>query len=512
MNASTVPTGALRQDDGHAAAWAVLGLAAAFVLLTTPDARLFLAHWRGSYTYSHGPLVALLVPVLVWRERDALGFAARAPLLAASTLLAAAGAAWLVAHAAHVDLAREALLPVLLWLAALAVLGWQSARRLAFPFGVFWSGVAFWDVLVPPLQSLTTTVSLSLVSLLGIPALREGNVITVPAGTFEVEGGCSGISFLVVAVTIAAVHGHLNRLAPARWLGLVLAAVPFALVSNWLRVSSLIVIGERTQMRSTLLTHGHLLYGWCLFAVFLAVFLVVAQRLGGTERPAAAFQGRRAPRAVVARRLALVAVLLGAAPVVGALEDGWAARLALHPLPLPAAAAPWSGPGEADPGWAPGFEGPTARERARYATAAGAVVVDLAYYGVEAGEAKLVGYRSRADGPEGVTVDESGVRSVPGAAGALEVRDFVVHMPAGDAYRVFQWYQVGAATAASASRAKLEEGLRAFRGPAAAAAVSLSTPCATDCSGDREQRLLADFAARMAPALVAAAAGAERGR
>ncbi len=167
----------------------------------------------------------------------------------------------------------SALLP-LQFLAAIATcLGIPAARRLAWPATFLYFGLPVWGPLNGVLQALTVRVAQFLIQLVGVPAYVEGNYVQLPEGTFQIASGCSGLSFFIVALTLGAfactLHVHQWR---NRW-KLMLAALLAGLVANWLRVSSLIVIGYLTDMQSYLIRVDHLLYGWVLFIVaMLPVF------------------------------------------------------------------------------------------------------------------------------------------------------------------------------------------------------------------------------------------------
>jgi len=511
MDGYVVPASGTDAGADRRAVWVVFGLIGLFVTATRSDAVTLWGQWMSSFVYSHGPLIALLVLWLIWRDRATLAFDRSAPVAAALGGLLALEGLWAFAYGARVDIARQLLAPMLIWLAVVAALGVRSAWRVAFPLALVWTAISIWDVLVWPLQFLTAAANAGMLNAVGIPTVREGFFLTIPAGTFEIAPGCSGLSFLVVAVTVAALYGHVQRLGIRSRAVLVVAALPFALVSNWLRVFFVVVQGERTNMQTELVTKGHLLFGWILFAGFLAIFLALAGRFGGAGRPEPApGDGPRATRPVAARRALVAALALVAGPAVGSLADLRMAHAGWQPLPLPAGRGTWMGPTVSDEGWHPAFSSPSTEFRSRYDGAAGSVYVDLAFYAVERGSAKLVGFYSHPDGPEGTEVTSSVVRVTGlGSGSPATVRDLVVRSGAGEAWRVWRWYQIGQVAAADEIGAKVAEGMRVFGGNSGSAAVSLAVACHNGCAGEREEQLLAAFLADMAAPLVASATGRE---
>ena len=87
-----------------------------------------------------------------------------------------------------------------------------------------------------PLQLLASQVSAIVLPVLGVPILREGNVINLPAMALEVADACSGIRSLMSLVTLAIIYGYLlEKRLWVRWV-LALASVPIAVAANSVRI------------------------------------------------------------------------------------------------------------------------------------------------------------------------------------------------------------------------------------------------------------------------------------
>jgi hypothetical protein len=106
---------------------------------------------------------------------------------------------------AELFLSRLSLLIVLTGLLVL-FLGWNFFRALLFP-------LAFLLLMIPipaivfnqitfPLQLLASKVASTTLPWMGVPVLREGNVIILPAMALEVAEACSGIRSLLAAASI----------------------------------------------------------------------------------------------------------------------------------------------------------------------------------------------------------------------------------------------------------------------------------------------------------------------
>ena len=89
---------------------------------------------------------------------------------------------------------------------------------LAFPLGVLLLMIPIpailFNQIVFPLQLLASQVGEAAVSAVGIPVLREGNVIFLANTTLEVAEACSGIRSLVSLLTLAIVFGYFTDPRP----------------------------------------------------------------------------------------------------------------------------------------------------------------------------------------------------------------------------------------------------------------------------------------------------------
>ena len=487
----------------------VFGLFALAMAMSAPEVLALWEQWRRSYTYGHGPLMVAISLWLVWRARDALSFESGTSRAGMALLLALEGA-WVAARGAHVEVLGAALLPAI-WLAAILTgLGPRAARRVAVPVALLWSAVPIWDVLAGPLQRITADASHGLLALVGVASVREGTLVRVSAGVFEVAAACSGLNFLVVAVTVAVIYAHVEGFRFVRATVLCAAAALVAMAANWLRVAIIIFEGERTHMQSPLVTEGHYTFGWWLFAAFLAVFFVVAARFRLPEGAASSpIPSVSAGRVEVPRRIGWVVALLLLGPGIAAATDyrwtqaHWAAR------PLPAQIGGWVASAAPTDGWAPGFASPTAEQRAQYSRDGQAVALVLTSYADERRGAKLVGYPSDPAGGAGSTLLSRGI--APGVGPVSELNDLVVRTPSGQLWRVWQWYQVGATPVLRPRDVKLRQGLGGFWGRQGAGAVSVATRCVSDCGGRQESERLAEFLKDAVEPLRKAAAGGGAG-
>ena len=217
-----------------------------------------------------------------------------------------------------IEVLQLLLLPPVVLFAVLAAFGTAVTRAVAVPIAFLYFAVPAWNVvLTAPMQSLTVWVTRLLTPLAGLPASFQGNLISFQNGiTFEITPACSGVGFLVQGLAIATLLGALEQASLARRLRLLASMIPVALVSNWIRVLTIIELGYSSRMHSTLATSNHVAFGYFLFVLALVAYVWFATRqpLPGpaAETTEVATRSMWHPSAAYA----LVLVVLGSIPIL----------------------------------------------------------------------------------------------------------------------------------------------------------------------------------------------------
>lgn len=168
-----------------------------------------------------------------------------------------------------------------------ASMGFVYLRHLMLPILYLLFAIPIWSFLLVPLQNLTADVVYPLVRYFGIPALRDEYSIILPSGTLTIEQACSGLRYLIAALTLAVLYGYLNySTLRARIYVFVIAAVA-AVFANILRVFLLIKVAYDTEMQHPWIKDGHGTMGWVLFGgvmfALLAIDVVVHKVRSGRE-------------------------------------------------------------------------------------------------------------------------------------------------------------------------------------------------------------------------------------
>jgi exosortase len=228
--------------------------------------------WSNDPNFSHGFFVPAFSLFVLWQNRARL---AREPHKPSSWGLAVVTFALLVLVAgvfgAELFLSRVSLL---LLIAGLVIFfrGWHYFRAVLFPW-------AFLILMIPvpaialaqitfPLQILASKVAATLLPIAGVPVLREGNVIFLPAMPLEIAEACSGIRSLISLTALAVIYGYLAETRVWLRILLALASVPIAVVANSLRI---VGTGLLVQYWDVDKAEGffHTFSGWLVFVVSL---------------------------------------------------------------------------------------------------------------------------------------------------------------------------------------------------------------------------------------------------
>jgi exosortase A len=239
-------------------------------------------------TYTHGYLVGAISLWLLLRERHELrqpglpraGVAQRALIL---LVLLVVAVSWQFAYRAGIQLLVEILLLPLLWLPIWLLLGGRAARASCLPVALLLFALPFWDVLTPVLQFASVHAARVLLRLAGVPVFFHGNDVEIPDAVFRIEGGCSGLHYFIVSLAIATLIGEMRRDRWPRRVFILLLAAVLAVLTNWLRVASIIYIGHVTDMQSYLVRVSHYGYGWVLFALAILALFLIARRMPFAE-------------------------------------------------------------------------------------------------------------------------------------------------------------------------------------------------------------------------------------
>lgn len=226
--------------------------------------------WWSSASFAHGPLVPVATLWMIWRERDRLAQLEIQPHWPSLAPVAMLLAAWIAARLAGVNAAEQFAAVGVLVAAVSLVFGPGVVRTLAFPLGFLFFAVPFGTFLVPHLMEMTASVLHWGVLATGIPAYREGMMITLPTGRWSVVESCSGLRYLLAAVPLAALFAWLSFRTTWKRIAFVGFMLVVAIGGNWLRAYLIVLIGHFSDM-TIAVGPDHLVFGWLLFGLIIAL-------------------------------------------------------------------------------------------------------------------------------------------------------------------------------------------------------------------------------------------------
>ncbi len=258
-------------------AWvsALLGVCYAPVLLA------LVSQWYNDEDMGHGFFVPLIAAYIVWLKRDEIrGRIPHPNWFGLVIVLWAAFQLYIATLGAELFLARTSF--VISIIGVVLLLGGTDYLKI-FRFPLF---LLFFMVPIPaviynqitfPLQLRASEIAESAIGLLGIPIIREGNVLELANQKLNVVEACSGIRSLLTLTFFSLVYGYFSE--KRTWIRVVLffATIPIAIIANAGRVTLTGIIAQfKPELAEGLF---HEAQGWVIFMVAMTIMIGVHQLL-----------------------------------------------------------------------------------------------------------------------------------------------------------------------------------------------------------------------------------------
>jgi exosortase len=283
--------------------WRAVAIAVAILFTYAAVLAKLSRDWWTDENYSHGLLVPFIIGYILWLQRDKFATEPARPsvLLGGLAVAFALFALWTGVAGAELYTQRMSLV-LLIAGTVVYFFGLGFLRLILVPLGLLLLAIPIpaiiFNKIAFPLQLFASRCAVWSMSMIGIPVLRQGNVIELkPLNSFdtkklEVVEACSGIRSLMTLMTLAVVFayftyprsddsngpggrfGWLRSYGFWRSLILVLSAVPIAILTNASRVSG---TGILSHYYGTGVADGffHSFSGWAIYIVaFLLLFAV----------------------------------------------------------------------------------------------------------------------------------------------------------------------------------------------------------------------------------------------
>lgn len=270
--------------QAHKYVYLLLAVTIAFNLNAFAD---LIHDWHRDDNYSHGFLIIPIAIWLFWRKRRELTFPAK-PSPVGMLVFLAGCFGLIVAIAASEFFTTRLSLVLIATGISLYYLGWQNFRKVwfAFFFLLFMIPIPaiIYHAATLPMQLFATKVTATLLQVLGVPAVRQGNIINLPNYSLEVIEACSGLRSLVSLMALGALYAYLFLSGTIRPIILFLLTIPIAIVTNIFRifVTAIAAYAISTEFAEDFL---HELSGMLVFATALVLTLIAGAILKWRRKP-----------------------------------------------------------------------------------------------------------------------------------------------------------------------------------------------------------------------------------
>ena len=276
-------TGSPRASESNAAfSWTTIAWVTALVAACyAPILLALVRQWNNDPDMGHGFFVPVIAAYIAWQKRQELASVVSKPnWWGLAIMLWGAFQLYIATLGAELFLARTSL--VFTIIGAVLLLGGTAYLRI-FSFPLF---LLFFMVPIPaiiynqitfPLQLLASRVAEAAITNIGIPVIREGNVLELAEQKLNVVEACSGIRSLLTLTFLSLVYGYFAETRTWIRVTLFLSTIPIAIIANAGRVTLTGIIADfKPELAEGLF---HEAQGWVIFMVAFAILALLHQFL-----------------------------------------------------------------------------------------------------------------------------------------------------------------------------------------------------------------------------------------
>ena len=254
----------------------IAALSCLLCLLFAPAMVTLVKVWYTQEDYGHGFFVIPIVGYMLWNKRDRLKELPVRPSWAGFPILVGGSVLYVASTIAKFHTLTYLCMVAIVFGLVLFLAGWRVAREVAPQVAllVFMFPIpsAFYVQITNPLKLAVAKLSTGFVRTVGIPVLREGNLLCLPNSQMEVTEACSGIRSLYSFLMLGCIFAFSAGTGMIKVV-LILSAVPLAFFVNVVRVTGTTVL---SYYYGPEVAEGypHLMAGFVVFAIGLALFYV----------------------------------------------------------------------------------------------------------------------------------------------------------------------------------------------------------------------------------------------
>ncbi len=232
--------------------------------------------WLNNENYGHGLFVPFIALYLAWEKKDRLWECDGQGAWLGFLIVIVGMALFLVGQLATLFVVQHLALWVVIVGLVIAALGFRGGAILAFPLGLLLVTIPLpqflFQGLSAHLRSISSTLGVTCLQIVGITAFQDGNVIDLGPIQLQVVEACSGLRFLFPLMTLALLCAYFLHDRLWKRIFLFLSSIPIAILLNGFRIG---MIGVLIEWWGRGAADGfiHLFEGWIVFLAGVALLV-----------------------------------------------------------------------------------------------------------------------------------------------------------------------------------------------------------------------------------------------
>jgi len=253
-----------------------------FYLFYPSLSNVFIDAWLNSHSYSHGFLLLLVSVYLISSKPNSINESKGS--FGFILLLLLCVFIDIVATILKIDVIMRFLLPIYIITTIGAVFGYNNLKRFIIPLTLLIFTVPSWSIISPIFQAIAAIAVANISQFIGIPTFIDGNYITIPNGTFQIAEGCSGVRYILVAISIALINCELSNYKIKHIIITTTFIFILAVLANWVRIEVIVIYAHIYGMGHPIVA-DHNTLGWVVFAVFMVIYFVTISYIAIQSKP-----------------------------------------------------------------------------------------------------------------------------------------------------------------------------------------------------------------------------------
>lgn len=440
--------------------------------------------WNTNETYSHGYIIPLIAAILIYRQNNRLKHVALDPSVALLIPLIGTLIIWFLAVITDTKVIELTVLPFIYVFAFMSMIGLKASRLIFAATLYLIYATPVWDLTVPLLQDIATYVNEFALRLLGLPILIEDTTVTTPAGSFEIEGGCSGVRYLIVTLALGTYYGLTHYKKVRNIIVLLAFSVLLPALSNWIRIYIIILAGHYSDMKSSLVG-DHIWFGWVLYGISLIPLFYIARYIQKYDQENNESEEQEIDQAQATNNFKRNIFIM---PIILIISISLFTNILknrepkiLNDINQPLAMQPWIGPIYSN-GWQPHYQNASIEKHLLYLGQENQpdISLHIYYYAKQSQDSELINeFNTIADYHH---IKHQQVIRFQNH----DINENVLELPNGEFYLVWYWFNVNSENIAKPIFAKWYQALELLKGKATSSLIAVSIKCDNQCNNKKE--------------------------